>query len=190
MTKLKLLILIPIITLSSCCQWCEENQSDIEIINTLCDLITGNGEEQPTLPEQIIDCGGAEELTATYLDSQIPSYQVPGNNPVNWWKFKKDTSVPGSGSLNWYTTDTTDLTNEIIYTTPDFDGKITGYESFITNIIQMGVDSFHYVHPQIVIEVGGTTGPNAPSNGASSTISIECEGWANIGDQIYLTYEN
>lgn len=138
---------------------------------------------------QAIECGGAEELTAEYLTGYFPHYNCEGQ-PINWYKFAKDSPLPGSGSVKFYDTTSEDITNKIGYFTPVFDGKITGYESYVTEIIEMGPDSFHYVHPQVKPDWICYQGPATISTGASSSTSIECEGWAIIGQPIYFTYED
>lgn len=159
-----------------------------------------NDDNQPIpLSEQILVCGGAEELTATQSgqpnDEQVPAYHCNGN-PVNWWRWKKDTPLPGSGSVKVYDDSGIDYTNTVGYFTPDFqDGVLEGYLSIVTEIIIIDVaqDSAHYVHPQIDSENDCLNGPNSASNGESSSTSIECIEWPKldgsnvaIGDTIYF----
>ncbi len=149
-----------------------------------------NDNEAPpiSLASQALECGGAEYLTATQIDSQVPSFNCT-DGPTNWWNFKKDSPLPGSGSISVYDNTGNDYTGAAVYFTNEDLNQFPGYLSFVSKIDTMGVDSVHYTHPQQYPNDPCLSGPNAISNGASSTVSIECYGWAVIGQQIFMAVE-
>ncbi len=188
MKNLKLVLIgIAIVTFTSC-----EIVEDV-ICCTLSEYDICNNEPEPpiSLAAQALECGGAEYLTANQIDSQEPSFYCNSDlgQPVNWWKFKKDSPLPGSGSISVYDNTENDYTNATVYFTVDDLDQFPGYLSFVSQIDTMGIDSVHYTHPQQYPNDPCLSGPNAISNGPSSTISIECYGWAIVGQQIFMAVE-
>ena len=185
MKNLKLVLIgITMIAITSC-----EIVEDI-ICCALSEYDLCNNEVEPpiTLASQALICGGAEYLTATQYDSPFPTFICNGDL-IDWWAFWKDSPLPGSGSISVYDNTGTDYTNAVVYFTVNDLGQFPGYYSFVTQIDTMGIDSVHYTHPQLQPLDPCLSGSNAISNGASSTVSIECYGWAVVGQQIFMAVE-
>lgn len=146
----------------------------------------------PTMFELAITCDNLIGNTYGHSPQISDGYTGLEGEDVDWFSYPKVGYIGGSLTYKFY-----HIGNlpDTIYPTTLEDNKIPGFQTpeGIFNIIEVGIDSFKYDALQAHVKVGGITGNNPISDGGNTGLSIisvyECEGWANLGDKIFLTHE-